>query len=430
MPRSSFPRAIVHFDGDSFFASVEQVMDHRLRGKPVVTGAERGAPTSVSYEAKRLGCRRGMSMQEIKRLCPDVQIVPGDYTAYSIFARRMYQIARSVTPEVEEYSIDECFADITGLDAKYQCSYEEIALMIKSRLESDLGLTFGVGLGPNKAIAKIGSKYRKPAGFTSIPIEEIPKYLADLPIGGIWGVGMKTSLYFEKLGVHTALDFAQKDENWLREKNISKPYRVIWAELNGAFVRTLNMDEDDMMGSIMVSRTFRPTKDRNILLSQLSKNIERATAKARRHGVSARGVRFYVKTQEFRYYGLNLTFNASLTDPREILKVVAQHLDEVYEPGILYRATGVTLYSLTADHAVIPDLFGDYARIETKAPIIEVVDRVNQKYGRHTLYLGESMVALNAEGRAISSRKGKQKVGLGIEQKKKTLNIPYLGIVR
>lgn len=434
MPRSKpsdhFARAIVHFDGDSFFASVEQVMNHELRGKPVVTGAERGAPTSVSYEAKRLGCRRGMSMREIKQLCPDVNIVASDYTAYSIFARRMYQIVRSFAPQVEEYSIDECFADITGLEAKYGCSYEDIALMIQKQLHDDLGVTFGAGLAPNKTVAKIASKYRKPAGFTAIPASDIPEYLKDLPIGSIWGIGLRTSLSFEKLGVHTALDFMQKEEHWLKEKKIAKPYRVIWAELRGAYIRPLSLEQDEMMGSIMHSRTFKPTRERSFVLSQLSKNVEDAAAKARRHGVSARHVRFYLKTQEFRYYGLNLTFTSALTDPREILRVIEQHLDEVYTPDVLYRATGVSLAAITADHAVIPDLFGDYARIESKAPVLAAMDRMNRKYGRHTLYLGESMAALGAEDRAYGARKRREKLLMGAEERKKTLNIPYLGKAR
>src|SRR6266481_9977 len=160
-----FPRAIVHFDGDSFFASVEQLMNHALRGKPVVTGGERGAATSLSYEAKRMGAHRGMSMQEIKKRCPAVIIVPSDYTSYSIYARRMYTIVRSFTPEVEEYSIDECFADITGLHVKYGMPYEQITKMIQEKLQADLGLSFSAGLGPNKCLAKAASKFRKPAGF-------------------------------------------------------------------------------------------------------------------------------------------------------------------------------------------------------------------------------------------------------------------------
>lgn len=250
----TFPRAIVHFDADSFFAAIEQAMDYRLRGKPVVTGGERGAATSVSVEGKKRGLHRGMSLREMKAICPDLVVSNSDYTAYSLYARRMYAIAREFTPEVEEYSIDECFADITGLRQKYRTSYEGIARLIQKRLQDDLGITFGVGLGPNKAIAKIASKWNKPAGFTSIPAREIHTFLKDLPIGSLWGVGFSTSLYLEKLGVHTALDFARKDENWLKINKMSKPYRDIWLELNGHFVRPLNTAHDDTMGSIQIGR--------------------------------------------------------------------------------------------------------------------------------------------------------------------------------
>ena len=113
-------KAIVHFDGDSFFASVEQVLNFRLKGKPIVTGAERGAITSASIEAKKMGVGRGVSLRDARKLCPQLLVVPSNYLAYSIFARRMYSIVREFTPLVEEYSIDECFADITGLDKKYK----------------------------------------------------------------------------------------------------------------------------------------------------------------------------------------------------------------------------------------------------------------------------------------------------------------------
>src|SRR3954464_3406941 len=104
-------RAILHFDGDSFFASVEISLNHPLRGLPVVTGAERGAATSASYEAKRLGITRSMTMKQIREVCPTAVIVNSDYRAYAIYAHRMYRIVRRFTPLVEEYSVDECFAD-------------------------------------------------------------------------------------------------------------------------------------------------------------------------------------------------------------------------------------------------------------------------------------------------------------------------------
>jgi DNA polymerase IV len=418
----SFPRAILHFDADSFFASVEQSLDHRLRGRVVVTGGERGAATSVSVEGKRLGLGRGMSLQEMRKICPDIVIVPGDYTAYSIYAKRMYHIARSFTPDVEEYSIDECFADITGLRAKYRMPYEQIALLMKERLETELGITFGVGLGPNKTIAKVASAYRKPSGFTPIPARAIHTFLADMPTGKIWGMGFSTTLYLEKLGVYTALQFAEKDDAWLREHRISKPYRDIWLELRGNLVRTLHTDEDDLMGSILQSRTFTPTQERSIVLSALAKNIEGACAKARRHAVKARMCRFYLKTQDFTYSGKNLTMSVPLSDPREFLRVVESHFPSVFELG--------TTYGITPESSVIPDLFGESARVEEESQILQVVDKLNKKYGRHTLYLGASARAIVREGDSLKKKRlrMRERLQLDIDHRKKTLNIPYLGV--
>lgn len=426
----SFPRAILHFDADSFFASVEQALDHRLRGKVVVTGGERGAITSVSVEGKRRGFGRGMTLEEIRKQCPEVVIVPGDYTAYSIYAKRMYHIAREFTPEVEEYSIDECFADITGLRMKYRMPYERIAMLIKERLENDLGITFGVGLAPNKTIAKVASSFRKPAGFTAIPAKSIHTYLAERPLGSIWGVGFKTSLYFEKLGVHTALEFAEKDDAWLKANSISKPYRDIWLELRGHCVRELATGTDEMMGSILNSRTFTPSSDRQAVLSALAKNVEDACAKARRHNVKGRACRFYLKTQEFTYSGKNLTMSVPLSDPREFLRLIETHFNSVYVVGTKYRAAGFGLYSITPDSATTPDLFGESARVASEAPLLEAVDRINKKYGRHTLHLASSAQALAREGERQRTRRmhRRTRLALDIDHRKKTLNLPYLGV--
>jgi DNA polymerase-4 len=178
----SFPRAILHIDGDAFFASCEQSRAPELRGKPVVTGKERGIAASMSYEAKAKGVTRGMRLFEIKKLCPDAVILPSDYETYSLLSQRMFAIVRRYTPDVEEYSIDECFADLTGLRRPLRMSYEDMAHQIKNDLDAELGFTFSVGLGPNKVIAKIGSKWQKPSGLTVIPGRRIHIFLQDYPV--------------------------------------------------------------------------------------------------------------------------------------------------------------------------------------------------------------------------------------------------------
>ena len=151
----SFPRAIVHIDGDAFFASCEQTKNPSYKKKPLITGKERNIASSLSYEAKAAGVKRGMRLSEIKRLCPNVIILPSDYETYSLLSKRLFDIVRRYTGEVEEYSIDECFADLTGLRRPLRMSYTQMAERIQKDLSVELGFTFSIGLGPNKIIAKM-----------------------------------------------------------------------------------------------------------------------------------------------------------------------------------------------------------------------------------------------------------------------------------
>lgn len=186
-------RAIIHIDGDGFFASCEIALNPKLKGKAVVTGRERGIATAMSQEAKTLGIFRGMPIFKIKKLYPEAVVVESNYHHYGMFAQRMYDIVRRYTDLVEEYSIDECFADITGLEKK-GVTYTDIARSIKDTLKNELGMTFSLGLGPTKVIAKVASKWNKPDGFSVITSEEIPNFLKDLQVGKVWGIGPQTSL--------------------------------------------------------------------------------------------------------------------------------------------------------------------------------------------------------------------------------------------
>src|ERR1700752_272990 len=131
----------------------------------------------MSLEAKALGITRGMRLFEVKRICPDAIILPSDYETYSLYSKRLFAIVRRYTPDVEEYSIDECFCDLTGLRRPLRMSYIQIANRIKEDLDTELGFTFSVGLAPNKVVAKIASKWEKPSGLTAIPGRELHRFL-------------------------------------------------------------------------------------------------------------------------------------------------------------------------------------------------------------------------------------------------------------
>ncbi len=406
-------RHILHFDGDSFFASVEQVLDYKLRGKPLVTGGERGAITSASIEAKKLGINRGLTLKVAREMCSELVIVPGNYLAYSIFAKRMYTIVRGFTNKVEEYSIDECFADITGLDKVYKKSYEEIGEMIKRKLEISLGLTFGVGLAPTKVLAKVASKHRKPGGFTVINLENVKEFLQTLPVGKVWGIGPAASLNLNKMGIRTALELSEKPLEWLQGKGLAKPYQEIWYELQGYSVKELNLTPE-LPKSIIKSRTFRPsTNDKSFLFSQLSKNIEAACLKARNYGLAPRSIRFFLKTQEFRYHSYDFLLPIPTASPVEILKLVRPFFAQVYKPRVLYRATGVGLSGLIR-HVHNPDLFGESVLVNKQSELFKALDKVTRRYGEGIIHLGSSSKAFKHSA----------------SHPTKTLDIPNLGKAR
>ncbi len=392
-----FPRAIVHLDGDSFFVACELTRRPDLVGKPVVTGHERGIATAMSMEAKSLGVTRGMPVERIKREFPDVVILASDYENYALYSKRMLDIVRRYTPDVDEYSIDECFADITGLRRPLGMNYEDIARAIKRDLQAELGITFSVGLSVNKVLAKVASNREKPDGLTCVPGYRIEEFLRDLPVHRVWGIGPNTSLYLEKLGIRTALDLAHKNREFV-EAYLTKPTIEIWRELRGEFVLPLNTEKKSEYKSIMKTHTFSPaSSNRETVFAELSQNIESACARLRHHNLYTKEIVFYLKGQDFRHYGIELAMSVPVCVPEKVLEVVRANFDRVYHPGKLYRATGIVMKKITPASSVTPDLFGSFADAEKVSRIYQEIDALAEKFGRPVVTLTSSMIGKPVE---------------------------------
>ncbi|MFA6097680.1 MAG: DNA polymerase IV [Candidatus Paceibacterota bacterium] len=424
-----FPKAILHIDGDSFFASCEVAKNPELRGKAVITGLERGIVSSMSYEAKRMGITRAMRLFEVRKICPDAVILPSDYETYSLFSLRMYDIVRRYTPEVEEYSIDECFADLTGLQRPLNMSYEEMADRIKKELDSSLGITFSVGLAPTKVLAKIGSKFKKPSGLTIIKGREAHLFLNETPVGKVWGIGPQTSSYMNKLGIETALDFALKDKDWVLQK-FTKPHFETWRELRGESVFALSVGKKDDYKSISKTKTFTPpSSDKEFIFSQLSKNVENACIKLRRHKLSTKRIFFFLKTQAYRYRGAEIKLSDATVSPNEILDAIGNYYSGVHVPGTLFRSTGVILSDLETMKDRQLDLFGKVAVLEKFTKIFESMDGIDRKYGKHSVFLGTSFSAMkNAQHEGEREVKSERRTNLfNGEDPRKRISIPFMG---
>lgn len=391
----SFPRAILHVDGDSFFAACEIARNPKLKGKPVITGKERGIVSACTYDLKARGVQRGMRLSDVKKIAPDAIVLPSDYETYSLFSERMYEIVRRYTPVVEEYSIDECFADLTGMRRVNRMNYRDMAHSIKQELQVELGISFSVGLSATKVLAKIGSKWKKPDGFTSIPLKDAPAYLRKTSLEKIWGIGPNTAAYLNGLGVRTSYEFAQKDEDWVRA-HVAKPYWEIWKELRGEVVYDLNTEKKSEYQTISKTKTFTPpSRDSQFIYSQLSKNVENACIKARRWNLASPEVFFFLKTQDFKYHGFEVKLPHPTNVPHDILREIAKYFPQVFDRTKEYRATGITLTKLRGADPIQLDLFGKVEASQGLKLVFESVDAISERYGKHAVFLGSSFTAMH-----------------------------------
>jgi len=426
----SWPQAILHVDADAFFASCEQALHPELKGKPVITGKERGIVAAMSYEAKNRGVKRAMRLFEVKKVCPDAVILPSDYESYSLFSMRMFEILRRFSPDVEEYSIDEAFVDLTGLRRMYHGSYGTIAEKIQQTIQTELDLSVSVGVSLSKVLAKIGSKNNKPHGLTLIPGREIHTYLGKLPVESVWGIGANTAAYLGKFGIRTALDFARKDEAFIK-KHLSKPYQGVWNELNGRSVFPVTVESKTTYQSICKSKTFTPPSgDETFVFAQLSKNLENACIKARRYDLAANSLILFLRTKEFRDLGIEMKLTRPTAYPVELFGILREGFTQVFKRGIYYRSTGVVLAGLIAEKKVQYTLFDDVTKIQRMGKIYTAVDEISKKYGKHTIQHGSSIptkIQAQHEGERgdIPVRKANLLKG---ENKRQRLGVPMLHV--
>ncbi len=414
-------------DADSFFASVESAKNPNLRGKPVVTGHERGIATSMSKEAKILGITRGMPVFQIKKQFPTAIIVSSDYEAYAMYSKRMFQIVRRYTDAVEEYSIDECFADLTGYRRINNMTYEEILIKIQNEIEKELNISVSLGCAPTKVLAKIGSKWGKPHGVTMIPGKLTHEYLSKVPIENIWGIGPSaTSLLLSK-GIKTAYDFAIIEEQKLNYF-AHAPLVAIWNELNCRQVYLINSSQEfDLPKSISRTLSFINKTDKAEIFAELTRNVENVCISARRDKLAPKQITWFIKTSEFQFQSYDIKLERPTNIPTIILDIIWEKFKNIDIFNKKYRATGVTFHNLVSEDCIQNDLFGSYNSAKDKEEIFKIVDSLGEKYGRHVVMLASGITA-HIDDKIIHQDGHIQTIFYNkLKKTGKELSIPYLG---
>src|SRR5579885_1970704 len=199
-------------DLDSFYASVEQRDDPRLRGRPVIVGA--GVVLAASYEAKAHGIRTAMGGRQARQLCPDAVVVPPRMKAYSAASKAVFEVFGNTTPLVEPLSIDEAFLDVRGL-RRVSGQPSDIAARLRRAVAEQVGLAITVGVARTKFLAKVASGVAKPDGLLLVPVDGELAFLHPLPVRRLWGVGGVTADKLHSRGIRTVGEVAELDERAL-----------------------------------------------------------------------------------------------------------------------------------------------------------------------------------------------------------------------
>ncbi|HIJ88727.1 MAG TPA: DNA polymerase IV [Desulfuromonadales bacterium] len=380
------PRIILHVDMNAFFASVEQSANPALRGKPiaVVGGGGRTVITTSSYEARAKGVKTGMAIWEGKRLCPELIIVVGDNRKYTYTSTKINEIFRSYTPEVEAFSIDESWLDVTHSLGIFGTA-ANIAYRIKARIRHSFGITCSIGIAPNKLLAKLASDMQKPDGLTVIEPDNVTRVLERMPIKELCGIGRKMERHLNMMSIYTCGELGRCDEARLTGKFgiIGKRLKEMGQGIDHAPV--IQFGEEDDVKSVGHSRTLErdiddPVEIRRFLL-QLS---EMVGSRARRYGVSGKTIHLYVRYADFfSSWGKQTTLKNYINQSDEIYKAAINILSTV-ELEQSVRLLGISLSNLKHQAEQLPLFAEDRRKLEAT----RAMDAVNQRFGDMVVTFG------------------------------------------
>lgn len=361
---------------DAYFASVEQQANPRLRGKPiaVIGSGGRTVVTTRSYEARKFGVKTGMTVYEAKKLCPQIIFVIGDNEKYTYTCTELSKLYRRYTPDVEIYSIDEAFLDITTTHHLFG-GPEKIGQAIKDCIRQSFGISCTVGIAPNILLAKLASDIAKPDGLRWIKTGDVAGMMRDLPVEELWGIGKGIRDRLRELGIKTCGELGDAPAGFLRSK-----FGIVGETLKlmglGICSRPLAVREEDPK-SIGHSRTLPHDvidgEDIRKSLLQLSDMVGR---RARKHGFTGQTVTLTIRYADFETF----TRQGALHQPTNATHDIFEKVIEIVG-GIRLRdrvrLLGVSLSGLHRDDCQMTLL----ADREKERSLLRAVDAVNDRFG-------------------------------------------------
>lgn len=371
-------RTILHIDMDAFFASVEQLDDPALRGKPVLVGGpeRRGVVAAASYEARPFGVRSAMPMAEALRRCPGAIVVPPRRRRYEEVSAQVFAIFRRFTPLVEGLSVDEAFLDVTASRSLFGDG-EAIATRIRAAIRQETGLTASAGVAPSKFVAKIASDQGKPDGLVVVREEEVRAFLEPLPVERMWGVGPKAAERLRAMGYATLGDLARGDTRMI-ESALGSWGRGVAELARGIDERAVEPDRDAK--SVGAEETYEEDlTDRATIERTLLAHSVRVARRLHEGGLFARRVTVKLKYADFTVKTRQLRLPEPIDDATSLYEAARSLLERFPIAGRRVRLTGVSAGELS-EGAPQPSLFTSPDR-ERRRALESVSAELGKRFG-------------------------------------------------
>ncbi len=397
-------RHILHADLDSFFVSVERLLDPSLNGKPVVVGgsSKRGVVSSCSYEARKFGIHSAMPTRKAHQLCPQAVFLFGNTAAYSRYSRMVTQIIADAVPLFEKASIDEFYIDLSGMEKFFGCF--NYATKLRKKITDETGLPISFGLSVNKMLAKMATNEAKPNGILEIKAAHVQAFLDPLPIGKIPFLGEKTEAVFHRMNVRTIADLRALSLEHLTKK-FGKHGLSFYNRARG--IASAEISAFHEAKSMSAERTFdADTNDKEWLEKVITVLAEKLAQELREEGLLTSCITIKLRFHDFKTVSKQMQIDYTASSKKLTAQLISL-FRQFYQEGTKIRLLGIRFSDfIKGNHQT------EFFDNDENTELYKAIDGMKMKYGRNKVMaaenLGMSNVKRNTDVRSASEDEAKK----------------------
>ena len=377
-------RSILHLDLDTFFVSCERLLDSRLNGKPILVGGtgSRGVVSAASYEARKFGAHSGMSMKIAQMMCPEAIVIRGNAGTYSKFSRMVTEILQENVPVLEKASVDEFYADMSGMDKFFGCY--KYATELRHKVMKETGLPISFGLSENKTVSKIATNEAKPNNQLKIDYGMEKTFLSPLSVKKIPGVGEKT--------YHTLCHLGIREINVLQQMPLEMVENVLGKHGTSLWYKAQGIDHSPVIEyherkSISNERTFgKDTTDIDQLTRYVAAMAENLAYLLRKGNRMTACISVKIRYSDFNTYSRQIKIPYTAAD-HVIMPTALELFKKLYDKRLLVRLIGVKCSDLTSGNYQI-SMFEDTRKT---ANLYEAMDKIRNRFGSRSVIRANCM---------------------------------------